>query len=166
MWLGLYYNSLQTSVADFGAEHDFSTGNFRSFSIENGPLDYYALLGASSISNKTASGPAPKPRLRDIVSQFAALVTPFSPASKQLAGPLASSAPRNFMPNWQASPTLPRLTQFGYLASSMTLAELDNAFLLPHLGSATVDDRLWMMEMAIDNVAAVLRGEPPPHAVV
>lgn len=46
------------------------------------------------------------------------------------------------------------------------LAELDNAFLLPHLGSATVDDRLWMMEMAIDNVAAVLRGEPPPHAVV
>ena len=127
MWLGLYYNSLQPSVADFGAEHDFSTGNFRSFSIENGPLDYYALLGASSISNKTASGPAPKPRLRDIVSQFAALVTPFSPASKQLAGPLASSAPRNFMPNWQASPTLPRLTQFGYLASSMTLAELDNA---------------------------------------
>jgi glyoxylate reductase len=46
------------------------------------------------------------------------------------------------------------------------LAELDNAFLLPHLGSATVDDRRWMMEMAIDNVAAVLRGEPPPHAVV
>lgn len=45
------------------------------------------------------------------------------------------------------------------------LAELDNAFLLPHLGSATVDDRLWMMEIAIDNVAAVLRGEPPPHAV-
>jgi glyoxylate reductase len=46
------------------------------------------------------------------------------------------------------------------------LAELDNAFLLPHLGSATVDDRLWMMEIAIDNAAAVLRGEEPPHAVV
>ena len=46
------------------------------------------------------------------------------------------------------------------------LSELDNAFLLPHLGSATVDDRLWMMEIAIDNAAAVLRGEEPLHAVV
>lgn len=45
------------------------------------------------------------------------------------------------------------------------LAELDNAFLLPHLGSATVDDRVWMMEIAVDNAAAVLRGEAPPHVV-
>jgi glyoxylate reductase len=46
------------------------------------------------------------------------------------------------------------------------LTELDNAFLLPHLGSATVEDRQWMMEIAIDNAAAVLRGEEPLHAVV
>jgi len=45
------------------------------------------------------------------------------------------------------------------------LRELDNAFLLPHLGSATVDDRRWMMEIAVDNVIAALRGERPPHCV-
>jgi hypothetical protein len=29
------------------------------------------------------------------------------------------------------------------------LAELENTFLLPHLGSATVEDRTWMMEIAV-----------------
>jgi glyoxylate reductase len=43
------------------------------------------------------------------------------------------------------------------------LAQLDNAYLLPHLGSATVDDRIWMMELAVDNIIAVLRGQKPPH---
>lgn len=43
------------------------------------------------------------------------------------------------------------------------LAELDNTFLLPHLGSATVDDRIWMMQLAVDNIIAVLRGGRPPH---
>lgn len=43
------------------------------------------------------------------------------------------------------------------------LAELPNAFLLPHLGSATVEDRIWMMELAVQNVVAALRGEPVPH---
>jgi glyoxylate reductase len=43
------------------------------------------------------------------------------------------------------------------------LAELDNTFLLPHLGSATVDDRVWMMEIAVDNIIAALRGQPLPH---
>lgn len=43
------------------------------------------------------------------------------------------------------------------------LAELENAFLLPHLGSATVEDRVWMAEIAADNIIACLRGEPMPH---
>jgi glyoxylate reductase len=43
------------------------------------------------------------------------------------------------------------------------LAELPNAFLLPHLGSSTVEDRIWMMEIAVQNVVAALRGEPVPH---
>lgn len=43
------------------------------------------------------------------------------------------------------------------------LAELRNAFLLPHLGSATVEDRTWMTEIAVDNAAAALKGETPPH---
>ena len=43
------------------------------------------------------------------------------------------------------------------------LAELPNTFLLPHLGSATVEDRIWMMEIAVNNIIAALRGEPIPH---
>lgn len=43
------------------------------------------------------------------------------------------------------------------------LADLPNTFLLPHLGSATVEDRMWMMEIAVKNVVACLRNEPLPH---
>jgi glyoxylate reductase len=45
------------------------------------------------------------------------------------------------------------------------LADLDNVFLLPHLGSATIEDRTWMMEIAVDNAIAALRGERPAHVV-
>lgn len=43
------------------------------------------------------------------------------------------------------------------------LAELDNAYVLPHLGSATVEDRTWMTEIAVGNVVAALNGEAMPH---
>lgn len=46
------------------------------------------------------------------------------------------------------------------------LAELPNAFLLPHLGSGTVEDRQWMMRIAVDNAIAGLRGEEVPHRIV
>ena len=45
------------------------------------------------------------------------------------------------------------------------LIDLPNTFLLPHLGSATVEDRVWMMEIAVNNVIAALKGEPLPHAI-
>ena len=45
------------------------------------------------------------------------------------------------------------------------LAGLDNTFLMPHVGSATHDDRRWMVQIAVDNVIAVLNGEIPPHTV-
>lgn len=41
------------------------------------------------------------------------------------------------------------------------LLELDNAVLLPHLGSATVETRTAMAMLAASNVVAVLAGEPP-----
>jgi glyoxylate reductase len=44
------------------------------------------------------------------------------------------------------------------------LADLPNTFLLPHLGTATVEDRVWMASIAADNIIAHLRGEPAPHA--
>jgi len=45
------------------------------------------------------------------------------------------------------------------------LAELDNAFLLPHLGSATEEDRHWMTEQAVANLVAGLKGERLPWSV-
>jgi len=46
------------------------------------------------------------------------------------------------------------------------LAELDNAFILPHLGSATLEDRQWMTRTAVENLVAGLRGETMPFPVV
>jgi len=43
---------------------------------------------------------------------------------------------------------------------------LQNAFLMPHIGSGTIETRTAMGMLAIDNVAAVLEGREPPHAVV
>jgi lactate dehydrogenase-like 2-hydroxyacid dehydrogenase len=43
---------------------------------------------------------------------------------------------------------------------------LDNAFLLPHLGSATVEARDDTGYVALDNIDAVLAGREPPFAVV
>ena len=42
------------------------------------------------------------------------------------------------------------------------LIEADNAFLLPHWGSTTDEDRDWMTETAVGNAVAALRGEPVP----
>ena len=45
------------------------------------------------------------------------------------------------------------------------LLALDNAVLVPHLGSATVETRGAMAELAARNVTAVLRGAEPPTPV-
>ena len=41
------------------------------------------------------------------------------------------------------------------------LLSLDNALLLPHLGSATTETRTAMADLAVDNALAVLSGRPP-----
>ncbi|UZJ56955.1 hypothetical protein CBS101457_006275 [Exobasidium rhododendri] len=120
-WYGLYYNTLSPSVFDFSGEHDFATGEFRSFSAESGPLDYYLLLGGESgTEEERIEGRRQitrgKPSLPSIVTQFARLVTPYT------SGPAG-----NVSSGWQASPTLPPLNQFGYLASSLTLSERADA---------------------------------------
>jgi glyoxylate reductase len=43
------------------------------------------------------------------------------------------------------------------------LAELESTFLMPHIGSATIEDRAWMTQTAVDNILAALRGEQMPH---
>ena len=45
------------------------------------------------------------------------------------------------------------------------LAALPNVVLLPHLGSATAEDRNWVIEMATASVIAVLRGQVPENLV-
>ena len=45
------------------------------------------------------------------------------------------------------------------------LLGLDNAVLLPHLGSATVEARTAMAQLAAANALAVLRGEPAPTPI-
>jgi phosphoglycerate dehydrogenase-like enzyme len=41
------------------------------------------------------------------------------------------------------------------------LAELENVVIVPHIASATTHTRMAMGQIAIDNVIAVLKGEPP-----
>ncbi len=43
---------------------------------------------------------------------------------------------------------------------------LKNVFLLPHVGSGTIETRTAMGMLAIDNLEAVLEGREPPHALV
>jgi glyoxylate reductase len=45
------------------------------------------------------------------------------------------------------------------------LLELENVVLVPHLGSATVETRAAMAELAARNAIAVAKGEPPPTPV-
>jgi lactate dehydrogenase-like 2-hydroxyacid dehydrogenase len=45
------------------------------------------------------------------------------------------------------------------------LLSLPNCLVLPHVGSATVATRARMADMAVDNVLAVLAGDPPPTCV-
>jgi gluconate 2-dehydrogenase len=43
--------------------------------------------------------------------------------------------------------------------------DLPNAFLLPHIGTATIETRVAMAMRALDNIAAVLSGKPAPDEV-
>lgn len=45
------------------------------------------------------------------------------------------------------------------------LAELDNVVLAPHIGSASVETRSKMADMAVDNLLSVLRGQRPENIV-
>jgi glyoxylate reductase len=51
------------------------------------------------------------------------------------------------------------------IPASDELLSLRNCLVLPHVGSATVATRSKMADMAVDNVLAVLAGEPPPTCV-
>ena len=45
------------------------------------------------------------------------------------------------------------------------LVGLENVVLLPHFGSARLETRIAMGQLAVDNLEAFLRGDPPPSRV-
>jgi len=45
------------------------------------------------------------------------------------------------------------------------LRELENVVLLPHIGSATAEARVGMVDLAADNLSAVLSGQTPRACV-
>ncbi|SCV71199.1 BQ2448_2787 [Microbotryum intermedium] len=96
-WHGVFYNSLVDSSIDMGAEGDVLFGCFRTYkanSDQGDPqLDYYIISPCDR-------------SLPSLVSLFASLVSP----SHSTPYPIS------------ASPVLPPLSQFGYLASSLSLA--------------------------------------------
>ena len=49
--------------------------------------------------------------------------------------------------------------------SNERLLELVNVIVLPHMGTATIETRRAMRELAVDNVIAVLNGSRPPAIV-
>jgi glyoxylate reductase len=51
------------------------------------------------------------------------------------------------------------------LSPDHALLSLDNVVLAPHLGSATVETRTRMSDLAVDNLVAFFRGEMPPCPV-
>lgn len=51
------------------------------------------------------------------------------------------------------------------LPADSTLRELERCVILPHIGSATVETRQAMADIAVDNLLAGLHGRPLPHEV-
>ena len=45
------------------------------------------------------------------------------------------------------------------------LLEMKNAVILPHIGSATLETRLAMVKLSVDNILAGLKGEPLPECI-
>ena len=116
----------------------------------------------------------------DIVS----LHVPLTPDTRHLIGAreLALMRPGSFLVNTARGPVvdeseLVEALRSGHLGGAALdvyerepelapgLADLANVLLLPHLGSATVETRGRMSEVAVRNAIAAVRGEPVPYLV-
>jgi glyoxylate reductase len=117
-------------------------------------------------------------------SDVVSLHCPYSPATHHLIGTeqLAAMRPDSFLINTARGPVvdeaaLAEALRHGKIAGAgldvfeneptvhADLLDLDNAVLIPHLGSATIETRTAMAMLAATNTLAVLRGEPAPTPI-
>ncbi len=117
-------------------------------------------------------------------SDVVSLHCPYSPATHHLIGPheLAAMRPDSFLINTARGPVvdeaaLAEALRHGKIAGAgldvfeneptvhADLLDLDNAVLIPHLGSATIETRTAMAVLAATNTLAVLRGEVAPTPI-
>ncbi len=117
-------------------------------------------------------------------SDFVSLHVPLSSETRHLIGPgeLSTMKTSAFLVNTARGPVVDEKALVAALRSGMIrsaaldvyenepelsdgLADLPNAVLLPHLGSATIETRTRMANMACENLLAGLAGERPPNCV-
>lgn len=117
-------------------------------------------------------------------SDFISLHLPLTDTTRYLIGAheLQSMKPTAFLINTSRGPVIDEgalvsALETGLIAGAgldvyeheptvhATLASLSNVVLLPHLGSATLETRIRMGMICLENVAAVLSGKPAPNRV-
>jgi glyoxylate reductase len=117
-------------------------------------------------------------------SDFLSLHVPLTHATRHLIGAheLRNMKPTAFLINTSRGPVIDEAALVSALEAGLiagagldvyehepavqaTLAKLPNVVLLPHLGSATLETRIRMGMICLENVAAVLDGKPAPNQV-
>ncbi|MFO7494867.1 MAG: NAD(P)-dependent oxidoreductase, partial [Desulfobacterales bacterium] len=117
-------------------------------------------------------------------ADFISLHVPLTPATHHLIGAaeLRRMKPSAFLINTSRGPVVDEAALVAALQAGKIrgagldvyenepqmapgLAELDNAVLLPHVGSATWETRTRMARLAAENLLAALAGMQPPNCV-
>lgn len=117
-------------------------------------------------------------------SDFLSLHVPLTERTRRLIGPreLGLMKPSAFLINTARGPVVDEAALVSALKAGTIagagldvyerepavhpgLAELPNAVLLPHLGSATLDTRIRMGMICLANIEAVLNGRPAPNRI-
>ena len=144
-------------------------------------------FGMEVVYSKPSAGPDPgRVATEELLerSHFVSLHCPLTPATRHLidAGALARMRDDAYLVNTARGPivdepALAAALRDGTIAGAALdvfehepevhpdLVGLDNVVLVPHLGSATVETRTAMAELAAANVVAVLAGDDPPTPI-